>query len=241
MIKQQLYSCNNWHIKQEYLTHRNCLRAVSTEADWYYMGRSMRTHVLGICGQRRHRSACASAQSDQCLRCPLTESVDTIECINVEQMPGWYFAHALDESEAVTLAHDRWHRFACRGPHLNRIYSKFFTFWWLHNIHYMSYCALTHLLILLMYMQHPFQSLDIMLIWSVPWLSANRVSGHYIIHQCRANVRMRLCACVGCILRMLEDTFSLAAAHIWIVYSKLFTFWWLDNIYKIIHAQYRIY
>ena len=31
-----------------------------------------------ICGQRRPRSACASAQSDQGLHCPLTESLDTI-------------------------------------------------------------------------------------------------------------------------------------------------------------------
>ena len=29
------------------------------------------------------------AQSDQGLRCPLTESLDTIECINREQRPGW--------------------------------------------------------------------------------------------------------------------------------------------------------
>ena len=42
----------------------------------------------GICGQRRPRSACASAQSDQGHRCPQTESLDTIECINGEQMPG---------------------------------------------------------------------------------------------------------------------------------------------------------
>ena len=48
----------------------------------------------GICGQRRPRSACASAQSDQGLRFPQTESVDTIECMNREQRPGWYFAHA---------------------------------------------------------------------------------------------------------------------------------------------------
>ena len=34
-----------------------------------------------ICGQRRPRSACASAQSDQDLRCSLTETLDTIECI----------------------------------------------------------------------------------------------------------------------------------------------------------------
>ena len=47
----------------------------------------------GICGQRRPRTACASAQSDQPLRCPLTESLDTTECINGEQMPGSDFAH----------------------------------------------------------------------------------------------------------------------------------------------------
>ena len=36
-----------------------------------------------ICRQRRLRSACASAQSDQGFRCPLTESLDTIEYIDV--------------------------------------------------------------------------------------------------------------------------------------------------------------
>ena len=35
-----------------------------------------------IYGQRRSRSACASAQSDQGLHCPLTESSGTIKCIN---------------------------------------------------------------------------------------------------------------------------------------------------------------
>ena len=42
----------------------------------------------GIGGHRRPRSDCASAQSDQGLHCPLTESVDTTECIIGEQMPG---------------------------------------------------------------------------------------------------------------------------------------------------------
>ena len=42
---------------------------------------------FGICGQRRPRSACASAQADHGLRCPLTESLDTTECINGEQSP----------------------------------------------------------------------------------------------------------------------------------------------------------
>ena len=42
----------------------------------------------GIGGQRRPRSACASAQSDQGLHCPLTESFDTIKRIIGAQMPG---------------------------------------------------------------------------------------------------------------------------------------------------------
>ena len=40
--------------------------------------------------------ACASAQSDQDLHCPLTESLDTTECMNGEQRTGYCFAHALD-------------------------------------------------------------------------------------------------------------------------------------------------
>ena len=49
--------------------------------------------TLGKCGQRRPRSACASAQSDQGLHCPLTESWDTIKCFNGDQMSGWDFAY----------------------------------------------------------------------------------------------------------------------------------------------------
>ena len=50
-----------------------------------------------MCGQRRPNSACTSAQSDQALQCPPTESVDTTESMNGEQMPGQYFAHAQDD------------------------------------------------------------------------------------------------------------------------------------------------
>ena len=35
----------------------------------------------------------ARAQSDQGLHCPLTESFDSIECVNGGQMPGWDLAH----------------------------------------------------------------------------------------------------------------------------------------------------
>ena len=48
---------------------------------------------LGTCGHRRPRSACASMHPDQGLHCLLTESLDTIECMNGEQRPKWYFVH----------------------------------------------------------------------------------------------------------------------------------------------------
>ena len=63
----------------------------------------------GICGQRRPRSGCTSAQSDQGLRRPFTESLDTFECINGEKMPGSDIAHAWVESESVQFAHARRH------------------------------------------------------------------------------------------------------------------------------------
>ena len=39
----------------------------------------------GICGQWKPKSASAFAQSDQVLYCPLTELLDTIECMNGEE------------------------------------------------------------------------------------------------------------------------------------------------------------
>ena len=46
--------------------------------------------------EQRPRSDCASAQSDQGLRCPQTKSLDTKECFNGKQKPGWDFAHVQD-------------------------------------------------------------------------------------------------------------------------------------------------
>ena len=48
----------------------------------------------GKCGQRRPRPAWASAQSVQDLHWSLTESLDTTECMNWAQRPGWCFTHA---------------------------------------------------------------------------------------------------------------------------------------------------
>ena len=54
---------------------------------WFYNWAALCENVsLGICGQRRPRSACASAQSDQGLHFPLTESLDTTDYMNDEQM-----------------------------------------------------------------------------------------------------------------------------------------------------------
>ena len=64
---------------------------------FFYWVAPYETVSSDICGQRRPRSACASAQSDQGLHCPLTESLDTAECMNGKQRPGWYFAHAQDD------------------------------------------------------------------------------------------------------------------------------------------------
>ena len=52
------------------------------------MGLAMRKRSFGHMRAARPRSACASAQSDQGLHCPLTESLDTIECMTGEQRPG---------------------------------------------------------------------------------------------------------------------------------------------------------
>ena len=80
---------------------------------------SNKTVSSGICGQRRPRSVCVSAQSNQGLHYPLTESLDTIKCINLEKMSGYESAHARNESESVHFAHVRRYIFAGRGPNEN--------------------------------------------------------------------------------------------------------------------------
>ena len=57
----------------------------------------------GICEQWRPRSACASAQADLGLHCPLTESLATTECMNGEQQARWYFAHVHDDLNLLIL------------------------------------------------------------------------------------------------------------------------------------------
>ena len=87
---------NRFQIKQKYKPNNKQRRHIFSfghfkpndyALDVYYFGRNMVKRVFGICGQRRPRSACASAQSDQGLHCPLTELSDTIDCVNGRQRP----------------------------------------------------------------------------------------------------------------------------------------------------------
>ena len=77
----------------------------------------------GICGQRRPRSACAFAQSDQGLLCPSTESLATTKCINESKGPGDTFVHAQDDLCAYCACPKALFRFT--RPKLSPIGSSF--------------------------------------------------------------------------------------------------------------------
>ena len=64
---------------------------------WSSLKVGLQKCVTGMCRQQRPRSAWASIQSDQGLHCPLTESLDTTECISGEQRSGLYFTHSQDD------------------------------------------------------------------------------------------------------------------------------------------------
>ena len=55
-----------------------------------YAPRNGKMCLRGICEQRRSKSACAPAQSDQGFRCPLTELLPTKENINVQYSKDLY-------------------------------------------------------------------------------------------------------------------------------------------------------
>ena len=48
--------------------------------------------------------------------CLLTDSLDTTECINGDQVPRWDFEHAFDESESIHFVHVWRHIFIWGGP-----------------------------------------------------------------------------------------------------------------------------
>ena len=63
--------------------------------------------AMGPCKsqEKNWAASCGMVSSGICLRCPLTESLDTIKCINGEQMPVLDFAHVWDESESVPFVY----------------------------------------------------------------------------------------------------------------------------------------
>ena len=80
---------------------------------------------LGICRQQRPRSDCTFVQSDLGLHCLPTESLDTTECMNGEQRPGWYFAHYdlnQNQRHCLTWPKYMWCQIYMMGRHL-------FVFW----------------------------------------------------------------------------------------------------------------
>ena len=66
------------------------------------LGRAMRT---SLCAYADSEGPDQPAHADLGLRCPQTELLDTIECINGEQRLGSDFAHAWDASEYEHFAH----------------------------------------------------------------------------------------------------------------------------------------
>ena len=79
------------------------------------MGHAMQTPVFGYMRTAKAKISLRIREVDQGLRCPITESLDTIECNNGEQMPGGDFAHAWNVSESAF--------FACSQTHFRLVLS----------------------------------------------------------------------------------------------------------------------
>ena len=105
--KKWIFSMLNWMVLFSFFPRRHGLTCAKL---WENI------MSLGICGQWRPRSDCASAQSDLGLHCPLTESLTTIECMNTELRLRWYFTHVQDVLnlcilpmfEGTFLLKDKW-------------------------------------------------------------------------------------------------------------------------------------
>ena len=79
-----------------------------------YMGHAMQKCVFGHVQKTKARSGCAPPQSDQDLHCPLTQPLNTTECMNGEQRPAWYFANEQGDPTAYVVHVPR-HFFAWHG------------------------------------------------------------------------------------------------------------------------------
>ena len=77
--------CLLWHSVRSACPRGNCFVLIQTGIKWAVPFKNMSS---GLCRQQRLSSACTSTQSDQGLHCLLTEWLDTIDGMNVEQRPG---------------------------------------------------------------------------------------------------------------------------------------------------------
>ena len=90
-----------------------------------------------ICGQQGPRSACASAQSDQDLHCPLTELLDTTECM--KRTKAWMILCACARrSESVHFARARRRFFAWRGRYVTIFIANSVPIFILDDVKYLS-------------------------------------------------------------------------------------------------------
>ena len=96
-----------WHLIWQYNVCTGMSVQILRVLMVYDMGCATRKYVL------RHKPT--SAQSDQGFHCPQTESFNTIECSNEEQMPQWDFAHVQDY-ENPHILHVWRHFFAWHSP-----------------------------------------------------------------------------------------------------------------------------
>ena len=88
---------------------------------------------LRACAVSEGPDQCASAQFEQDIHCPLIESVeslDTTECMNGKQMPGWYFAHVQQDLNLRILRMFEVTFFTWRGPCIFFFFFFFFISSW---------------------------------------------------------------------------------------------------------------
>ena len=144
---------------------------------------------LDICGQRRPRSACASAQSDHGLYCLLTDLFDTTEC-NTHTL--WFSESTLYKKQNIHVSPLAMGAFACYDW-FNKLYALnkcFIHFWMLYTLlfEWYSICKLyTWLLILCIKMKgnqlyKSFNNIvnyfsDTFIVWYIKWKKtfANRL------------------------------------------------------------------
>ena len=93
VLMEKLKSTVSYKNKTKWILNKN--NATKWAAPWKM--------CLWAWGQWKPWSDCTSVQSDQGLHYPLTKSLNTTECMNGEQKPGWCSAHWLADLNLCNL------------------------------------------------------------------------------------------------------------------------------------------